>query len=631
MPDLSGKKLGEFEVQELIGAGALGRVYRALQMPFRRPVALKVLEQGLFTPDDMIERFQREAEAMARMEHPHILPIYAAGTVLPYHYISMRLVKDGTLDDRMDREDFPEPATAVTWLRQVVWALSHAHARGVVHRDIKPSNILIADGVALLGDFGIAKLKELSTITDTGTTIGTPLYMSPEQAKGERADVASDLFAVGILLYQLATRVHPFMIPEERDLPVSQRQSLLFERITKGRYQMPRRRNRELPERLEAIVVRCLQPDPAARYATAFDLLRDLNLLQSEVGHAAVPEGRDALAMLPASAEAPAPTGNTRFFRKRTPATPPGGKPFGRYLLYEELGHGATGVVHRGHDPELDRSVAVKILRGGRKARPVDLEMFRHEARTAARLNHPHIVDVYDAGILDGQPFLVMELAPGPSLDRVVKANGPLPVRWTLEAARQALLALRAAHSAGVTHLDVKPGNILLREGAVREAKEGPFRFSTPHVLLSDFTLAKVGVESAPVASAPEEAEGETGTHGRRRGKSTIMGTPAYMSPEQAEGRREDLDGRSDLFSMGAVLYHLLAGRPAFALAGTGATAVMRLFAAPVEPLRKARPDVPEGVETICRRALEKDREKRYAKALEFIDAVEVEIEKMRE
>ncbi len=627
MPDLFGKTLGDYEVQELLGVGAMGRVYRALQQPFRRPVALKVLEDGLNTPDETVERFLREAEAMSRLEHPHILPIYAAGHVPPHRYIAMRLVKDGTLNARMQVGRYPDLPAAVTWLRQVVWALSHAHSRGIIHRDIKPSNILLAGGVAFLADFGIARLKEHSTITSTGSILGTPLYLSPEQTGGKRADAASDLFSVGVILYEIACQKHPFLLESEDDLPLQEREDRLFRRISQSLYPAPRGENAELSKLAESILVRCLQRKPEDRHPSAMELLKDLNLLQLELGQGDLPEGRDAMTVLPSTLPGVKKgTGKTQIFRKKS-ESPPGGRPFGRYLLYEELGHGATGVVYRGYDPELDRPTAVKVLRAGKRARPIDLEMFRHEARVSARLNHPHVVDIYDAGVAEDQPYLVMELVAGPSLDKVIRDNGPLPVRFALETVHQALLGLRAAHRIDIIHLDVKPGNLLLREGAERAERAGDdpkvWSLSRPHVLLSDFTLAKFGIGKT--------GKGDTGSAVRQstraKGDSSVLGTPAYMSPEQAAGEWDGLDARSDLFSMGAVLYHMLSGKSPFGGAGSD-SALLRAKTGKYDTLRRLREGLPASVDAICRKAMEKEREKRIPTADAFIAAVEAELEK---
>ncbi len=643
MPDLFGKTLGDYEVQELLGVGAMGRVYRALQQPFRRPVALKVLEDGLNTPDETVERFLREAEAMSRLEHPHILPIYAAGHVPPHRWIAMRLVKDGTLNARMQVGRYPDLPAAVTWLRQVVWALSHAHSRGIIHRDIKPSNILLAGGVAFLADFGIARLKEHSTITSTGSILGTPLYLSPEQTAGKRAGAASDLFSVGVILYEIACQKHPFLLESEDDLPLQEREDRLFRRISQSLYPAPRGENAELSKLAESILVRCLQRKPEDRHPSAMELLKDLNLLQLELGQGDLPEGRDAMTVLPSTLPGVKKgTGKTQIFRKKS-ESPPGGRPFGRYLLYEELGHGATGVVYRGYDPELDRPTAVKVLRAGKRARPIDLEMFRHEARVSARLNHPHVVDIYDAGVAEDQPYLVMELVAGPSLDKVIRANGPLPVRFALETVHQALLGLRAAHRIDIIHLDVKPGNLLLREGA-EPAGDDPnvWSLSRPHVLLSDFTLAKFGIgrtlhqrmsasahkgATADIHGAGQAPTAQARTAGRAKGDSSVLGTPAYMSPEQASGEWDGLDARSDIFSMGAVLYHMLSGKSPFGGAGSD-SALLRAKTGKYDTLRRLRQGLPASVDAICRKAMEKEARNRIPNADAFITAVEAELEK---
>jgi eukaryotic-like serine/threonine-protein kinase len=257
------------------------------------------------------------------------------------------------------------------------------------------------------------------------------------------------------------------------------------------------------------------------------------------------------------------------------------------YRLGEEIGRGGMGVVYRATDTRLGRALAIKMLPADATADPDRNARFVREAQAASALNHPHIVTIYDIDEADGVTFIAMELVDGTPLDQLL-AEGPLPVPRALEYAAQTAAALDAAHATGIVHRDIKPGNIMVtRDGRVK---------------VLDFGLAKL------VERAPDEATKTA--FGTRVG--TIVGTAAYMSPEQAEAR--PVDRRSDIFSLGAVLYEMLAGRRPFA--GTSdigtITAILRDTPA---PLRTARKDVPGAVASIVDRCLAKDAEARYPNA----------------
>jgi predicted Ser/Thr protein kinase len=257
------------------------------------------------------------------------------------------------------------------------------------------------------------------------------------------------------------------------------------------------------------------------------------------------------------------------------------------YTLEEEIGRGGMGVVYRAVDTRLGRAVAIKMLPAGATTDPERNRRFIQEARSASALNHPNIVTIYEIDEEGGATFIAMELVEGAPLDEVM-AGGPLPVVTALDYGMQVAAALAAAHASGIIHRDIKPGNIMItRDGRVK---------------VLDFGLAKL-IERPP-------AEATMTALGTRPG--LIMGTAAYMSPEQAEGR--PVDARSDIFSFGAVLYEMLTGKRAFA--GNSdiglITAILRDQPAPVHTVRS---EVPAGVERIVERCLAKDPSARYPNA----------------
>jgi serine/threonine protein kinase len=260
-----------------------------------------------------------------------------------------------------------------------------------------------------------------------------------------------------------------------------------------------------------------------------------------------------------------------------------------KYELFEELGRGAYGIVYRARDIELDRIVAVKVLQADRRASPGAVDRFLREARNAAQLHHPHIVTVHDFGREGETCYLVSAFVPGTTLARQAAA-GRLPFREAALLVARVALALDYAHGCGVIHRDVKPANILLD------------RWGEPH--LTDFGLARRDAGEVTIT-----AEGD------------MLGTPAYMSPEQARGHSHSVDGRSDLYSLGVILYEMLTG--ALPFQGTREMVLKRLLEEDPQPPRRKNKDIPRDLETICQKCLEKDPSGRYASAGQLAEDLE--------
>jgi serine/threonine protein kinase len=272
---------------------------------------------------------------------------------------------------------------------------------------------------------------------------------------------------------------------------------------------------------------------------------------------------------------------------RELPARPQVGSRLGKFELVEQLGSGAFGQVFRAIDVELDRPVAVKVLRGGVSASRDDIDRFLREARSAARLRHPGIVAVHATGQADdGSPFLVEEFVRGDTLAAIVK-NGPLEPRRAAEIVALAADALAYAHAHGIIHRDVKPSNILLDP-------EGQ-----PHLM--DFGLAKRETDEPP-----ETVEGQ------------VLGTPAYMSPEQARGESRRVDGRSDIYSLGVVLYELLTGERPFH--GNRRMLLLQVLEDEPRPPRRLNDRIPRDLETICLKAMAKTPGRRYGTAADLAD-----------
>ena len=264
---------------------------------------------------------------------------------------------------------------------------------------------------------------------------------------------------------------------------------------------------------------------------------------------------------------------------------------FGDFTLMGELGRGGMGVVYRAQQKSLNRVVALKMIREAHLASTDDGARFRAEAEAAARLHHPNIVTVYEVGTHEGQAYFCMEYVPGPTLAQRIHAEGPLPNREAARIVAVIAQAVQHAHEQGVLHRDLKPSNILLSAESGTDSTSG---LPTPKV--TDFGLAKQfdSVESLTRTGA-------------------VVGTPSYMSPEQA-GSRKDLTPASDVYSLGAILYELLTGRPPFQTSHPLDTLLLVLEQDPIPP-RDLNPSVDRDLELICLKCLQKPPELRYPSA----------------
>jgi eukaryotic-like serine/threonine-protein kinase len=261
---------GDYEIEAELGRGGMGVVYRARQVSLNRPVALKMLKTGILAGDAELRRFQNEAEAVALLDHSGIVPVYEVGEHDGQKYFSMKLVPGSNLAERLTRYK-ADPRASANLVAEVAEAVHHAHMRGILHRDLKPANILVdPEGHPQVTDFGLAKrVQEDFELTQSGAVLGTPGYMSPEQAAGRRGTIttATDVYGLGTVLYALFTGSAPFTGDS------------MVETLTKVKEQPPvppRKHYPRLPRDLEVICLKCLEKDPRRRYSGAQALADDL-------------------------------------------------------------------------------------------------------------------------------------------------------------------------------------------------------------------------------------------------------------------------------------------------------------------------------------------------------------------
>jgi serine/threonine protein kinase/Tfp pilus assembly protein PilF len=272
---LAGTKLGNYEIESLLGRGGMGVVYKAHQISLNRPVALKILPPTLISDPSYIKRFQREAQAVAKLSHPNILHIYDVGEDKDLHFFSMEYIEGRNLDEVLQEKGCLDADEAVRIITQAAQGIEHAHRNGIIHRDIKPSNIILDElGNVKVMDFGLARsTAERSKLTQSGTLMGTLDYMSPEQCRGEELDERTDIYSLGVVLYEILTGRVPFDAPNEA--------SLMYKIVHEDPESIGNQRN-DVPTALASVIEKAMQKNPQSRYEGAEELIANLVAVKSE-------------------------------------------------------------------------------------------------------------------------------------------------------------------------------------------------------------------------------------------------------------------------------------------------------------------------------------------------------------
>jgi serine/threonine protein kinase len=268
LDSLIGQTIGNYQIVSEIGRGGMAIVYKAFQTSLNRYVAIKVLPPYFQHTAEFLDRFKREALAAAQMQHPNIVQIYETGEWNGYHYIVMEYVDGESLHTLMQKRGALDLTTTFNLIAQIGSALDYAHAQGIVHRDVKPSNILVDQrGRALLTDFGIAKAVESTRLTHTGTSLGTPEYMAPEQAEGEPVDARTDLYSLGVILYQMLTGRIPFGGPTPS--------AIMYGHVHKPP-PAPHTLNAAVPPAVESVLLKALAKRREDRFQSASEMVAAL-------------------------------------------------------------------------------------------------------------------------------------------------------------------------------------------------------------------------------------------------------------------------------------------------------------------------------------------------------------------
>jgi eukaryotic-like serine/threonine-protein kinase len=624
VPDAFPRPFGRYTLLSNLAQGGMGALYLACQgeSGMEKLCVIKTVLPHL-ADKEYVARFRDEAKVVVRLSHGNLAQVFDAGVArgegaAEELYLAMEHVDGKDLRavwNKCARKGIAFPVDVAIYIaRELARGLHYAHTTGalkLVHRDVSPPNILLSwNGEVKLTDFGLAASTMKTEKTAVGVVYGKVSYMSPEQARAEPLDGRTDMYAVGIILWELLTGRQLF--------PQSEPQ--LINRVRDPVIEAPSKFASRVPPAADAIVVKSLMKDRTLRYgdcegfraalssflaqaAPTTDNDRVAKFLQTLFGEEieqerserqalldALPDWRARVSISQGNVDQTASKPETVSLHKDAPD---GGSGLvgtyldGRYLVKKLIGEGGMGLVYEAEHVEIGRRVAVKVLHAVYTRQAEVVARFRAEARAATRIGNPHIIEVFDSGTtVDGAVYFVMEFLEGLTLSDAIAVAGTLPAARTVAIGRQICQALAAAHKANIVHRDMKPENVFLIERHERE----------DFVKVLDFGIAKT--------------LDQTGRVGRLTNPGMAMGTPEYMAPEQAAGQPTDF--RADIYAVGAILYECLTGRPPHE--GANIMEVLSRKATQV-PVRVAqlRPDAPPELEQLVMRMIAMQPDQRPA------------------
>ncbi len=586
MVDLFREIRSPYQLQRVLGQGLCTAAYLARMDDTELDVVVRVLRPELATQPRVRTDFHDLTKKSVQFVHQNLV-LTREARAFPDRgiYFAVRDYIDGvTLQKVLEGGKRFTPLQVVQIVRQLLGALMPVHQRGLAHGAIKPSNIFLrGSDQVILGDPSVP-------IHGLGVTLDRLCYdyryVAPESLRGASPGPPADLYSIGCVAYELLCGEPPFVADSYQELtvrhlrddiiPVSQRGQppcweeylrWLLARDEKDRFADIYQAGEELL-RVQQIVT------PATPSVAAAPLLRDASLQQYQSRVSIVPfePGKTVDEAAPINPETLKSAGLPQI---------PG------YEVLEILGRGGMGVVYKARHLLLNRVVAIKVLPLGVTAAD-SLSRFHREAQSVAGLTHPNIVRVYDLGQFQGQWFISLEYVEGGTLSEVVR-QGPLPPQRVAELMLDLARAIHHAHQHGIIHRDLKPSNVLLDSSGLAK--------------IGDFGLAK----------SLEQPEMKLTMVGQ------IMGTPAYMAPEQATGKAGYATPQSDIYSLGTIFYEMLTGSSPFKAESVGQM-LMKVMLEPPTPPHQLNPNVDRQLEIMCLKCLEKDPARRYQTAQALAD-----------
>jgi serine/threonine-protein kinase len=629
------RALGRYILLKKMARGGMGEVFLASTTGLEgaeRPVVVKIIRREHAKDPSFIARFLDEARVQAQLQHSGVAQVIDAAieerTGEPYAVVEY--VEGRSLGDVRSRA--VQLGQSIAWADAVAVgtliaeALAHVHERqdpagralAIVHRDLSPQNVMMSfTGDAKIIDFGTARGLNRRCHTVAGVVFAKPGYVAPEVANGDSGDARVDLYALGVMLWELCAgrrflqgdaNVHMSAVARNaKDLPP------IAELIG-------------APADLDLVLAKLTAFDRDTRYPSGSDAARDLARILGSAPALASGErsvraraaelvkslfpgepsrSRHEFARLVAAARdvrGQLATPKKNVVAKLTPVGEEDLLPGTRYRLLREIGRGGSSVVYEAEHQDLGRKVALKVLDREPSASEELSARFRREARALSRLSHEGLLAVHDFGQAeDGRLFAASELLEGETLEAFLAREKGFDWREALVLVNKALAGLEAAHDAGVIHRDLKPANLFMVEGG--------------GLKILDFGLAK-----------SRDDLGMVGTFATERAGFTIFGTPEYMAPEQAASGQ--VDARADLYALGCVLYEMLTGRLPFVGESSVAILDAKIKGSPEHPRERAPArGIPAHVDELVMRALARHPSVRFQTAAEMRRGIEIALE----
>jgi serine/threonine protein kinase len=551
IPRAKSELLGDFEIFEdqVIRRGETGLLCRGCQRSEGRMVSIKLLKEAAHISPEDLQRCREESAAIGVVNSTNIIPVVGSGYWKGRPFFALEDVEGETLAGYLQDGYRFSSAEILQVAEGVGRALRAATDAGIVHGAIRPSSIFLTSaGIVMLTGYGT--LRSIRSSSRSPASLGSLRYLSPEQMRKEAPSAASDLYSLGVVLYELATGKTPFDG---------------FESTTSLMYQVSyvdppstRQAGSLIPLDLDRLILRCLQKNPEDRSSTPESFLADVASVREALEKGEAPEYADDV---------------------------------GDFDIHEDqvIGEGGMGTLYRGKQRSLGRPVAIKVIRGILTANPDCLQRFRREAELLAQVNDPSVVQVFGTGSWKGRLFYAMELVEGEDLASALAAGKTLTTGEILDIAEGVARALKAAWAYRIIHRDIKPSNILI----------------TPDrkVKVADFGLAK-------------------SLRFPRTDSQLIAGTSDYISPEQAVGLNVDI--RTDLYSLGVVMFELVSGKPPFQSNESFMGVIYQHVHHPPPRLRELSPQVPEPLAELIHRCLNKDPKDRFQDPLHFLKELDL-------
>ncbi len=555
-----------YEIIAALGSGGMGHVYRARRIRLGDEVAIKVMQATTDAPPELRDRFLRESRACAQLRHPNIVGLLDFGfDSADQPFMVMELLSGPSLREEIDLEAPMAPARVAAILDGVGSALQMAHDRGITHRDLKPANIVAhryesGERVYKVIDFGLAAMKtgDDTRLTDPAFFLGTLAYAAPEQMRGNDVTPATDVFALGIIAYEMLTGGRPF--------DAANQATLITRTLTEPAVTLAERRS-GLSAEVNAAVMKAIEKDPAERWPSVSVFVDALQLACGEAG-----------AQAPAAVDAGL---------------------LAKYELGPLLGRGRLGsLVYQATHRALGIPVAIRVLK--RDEQPnwdAVRARFLVEARTL-QVSHPSLLQVRDFGEDERSVFLVTDLIEGPSLRQAMAEAGPFPWPRAAGLITQALEAVAALNARGGFVCGVNPDMIRLRRGVLSDAPAG-----------EEIVISTSGIKSvSDVLATMREQE--------LRGQEASQNELPYVAPEILMGGAPN--ARADVFTIGVLAYQMVTGTVPFKAASLPELIGQMLQTRPLSPAN----DVPEAARAAILRSIDSAPAARFESAAAMLEAI---------